>query len=144
MNSTSFRIKKPCPDRQNHQNCLKTLKINQNRSKYFPEIINSDPRLKNSTLCMAKEHALWHRTSYTDVQRLIDGAIRARGSTGGSPWASRGVWASQVTNAQLHWMNMNTETESSCESSCDQNERQDDSVKAQDGILSSHGCLQVC
>ena len=51
MISTSFRIKKPRPDRQNHQNCMKTFKINQNRPKYFLKIVKSDPRLKNSTLC---------------------------------------------------------------------------------------------
>ena len=51
MISIPFRIKKPCPDRPNHQNCPKTLKFDSNRLKYFSKNIKIVSRLKKSTLC---------------------------------------------------------------------------------------------
>ena len=72
MISTPFQLNKSRPDRQNHQDCPKTSKLNQNILKYFPEIIknlsvasknpSSDVCCWRATVRVAKKRYLkrWH------------------------------------------------------------------------------------
>ena len=61
MISTSFRIKKPRQDRQNHQNCVKTVNLNEN-PKHFETNAKLNRRLKKSNPCTNAKSQFWLKT----------------------------------------------------------------------------------